>query len=86
MPGHSRLVTNGYRSFDDNNQPVISTGSVGVHNGIVVNDKSIWQQHPQMERRTDVDSESGSSTRQSPVRASVPQAISHAFSPCASAH
>jgi len=55
--GHSRLVTNGYRSFDDNNQPVITTGSVGVHNGIIVNDKQIWQQQPQLQRQTDVDSE-----------------------------
>ncbi len=31
-------MTNGHRSFEDNNQPVISRNSVGVHNGIVVNE------------------------------------------------
>ena len=40
--GHSRLVTNGAESVTRNNQPVISKYSVGIHNGIVVNDDELW--------------------------------------------
>lgn len=36
--GHSRLVTN---STADN-QPVIRDGVYVIHNGIIVNDESIW--------------------------------------------
>ncbi|HKO91423.1 MAG TPA: hypothetical protein VJU61_09745, partial [Polyangiaceae bacterium] len=55
--GHSRLVTNGARGQNENNQPVTSRDLVGVHNGIIVNDQELWQRHPECERRTEVDSE-----------------------------
>jgi len=55
--GHSRLVTDGVRDIHDNNQPVHYRGVVGVHNGIVVNDESLWQHNPDLERRSELDSE-----------------------------
>ncbi len=42
--GHSRLVTNGSQERRDNNQPVIKDDLVGIHNGIIVNDREIWSQ------------------------------------------
>lgn len=36
--GHSRLITNGM----SDNQPIYREGVVVIHNGIVVNDESIW--------------------------------------------
>src|SRR5690606_34109109 len=41
----------------ENNQPVACGGSVVVHNGIVVNDAEIWQRHPELTRRSQVDTE-----------------------------
>jgi len=41
MTGHTRLVTNGFQSNEDNNQPVIAAGTVGVHNGIIMNDAEL---------------------------------------------
>ncbi len=55
--GHTRLVTNGSQSEKDNNQPVMSHSNVIVHNGIVVNVEEIWKKFPQLQKRTDVDSE-----------------------------
>lgn len=55
--GHSRLVTNGLQGISSNNQPVVKDGIVGVHNGIVVNDKEIWAAHPELRRDTEVDTE-----------------------------
>ena len=40
--GHSRLVTNGRVSLNANNQPVYLGKLVCIHNGIVTNDESIW--------------------------------------------
>jgi glucosamine--fructose-6-phosphate aminotransferase (isomerizing) len=57
ITGHSRLVTNGFQSNDDNNQPVINRGSVGIHNGIVVNDRAIAGARPQIQLSSEVDSE-----------------------------
>lgn len=57
MTGHTRLVTNGFQSNEDNNQPVVANGTVGVHNGIIVNDGALWNAHPELERRTEVDTE-----------------------------
>jgi len=37
--GHSRLITNGF----SDNQPVVRDGLVLIHNGIVVNEESVWQ-------------------------------------------
>ncbi len=44
ITGHSRLATNGAQSNSENNQPVITHGAVGLHNGIVVNDAALVQQ------------------------------------------
>jgi hypothetical protein len=55
--GHSRLVTDGGRESNENNQPVLAPGIVGIHNGIVVNHAALWQQHSELERRFEVDSE-----------------------------
>ncbi|RPG01914.1 MAG: hypothetical protein CBC23_004115 [Rhodospirillaceae bacterium TMED63] len=55
--GHSRLVTNGAESASENNQPVISAHSVGIHNGIVVNQAVLWDEHPDLSRHSDLDSE-----------------------------
>lgn len=55
--GHSRLVTNGTQGVDDNNQPVATENSVGVHNGIIVNDGALWLAHPDISRKYDVDTE-----------------------------
>lgn len=55
--GHSRLVTNGIQVIPQNNQPVICDGLVSIHNGIIVNDKAIWEENPSLERHADVDTE-----------------------------
>jgi glutamine---fructose-6-phosphate transaminase (isomerizing) len=55
--GHSRMVTNGFQSDNDNNQPVIVPGAVAVHNGIIVNDEDLWKRHPDLIRRYSVDTE-----------------------------
>ena len=51
--GHSRLITNGL----SDNQPVVRDGLVLIHNGIVVNDKQVWQKlefDPQFEIDSEV--------------------------------
>lgn len=55
--GHSRLVTNGAQEVHHNNQPVISGGIVGIHNGIVVNVYKIWSAFPDLTRQLEVDTE-----------------------------
>lgn len=55
--GHARLVTNGALEVHENNQPVISNGLVGIHNGIIVNDKDLWSQFPNLHREFEVDTE-----------------------------
>jgi hypothetical protein len=55
--GHARLTTNGYQGIRYNNQPVHSSGVVGVHNGIIVNVAALWRDHPELSRHTDVDTE-----------------------------
>ncbi len=55
--GHSRLVTNGWQSIDENNQPVVTRHYVGVHNGIVTNVDAILARNPALERQFDVDTE-----------------------------
>src|SRR6185436_17428042 len=57
MTGHTRLVTNGFQSNEDNNQPVIANGTVGIHNGIIVNDAELWSRNPALSRKSDVDTE-----------------------------
>ena len=55
--GHARMVTNGSMRQNYNNQPVIKDGLVAIHNGIIVNDKDIWNKYPSLERRFEVDTE-----------------------------
>lgn len=55
--GHSRLVTNGSHQVHANNQPAVSSGIVGIHNGIITNVDALWAQHPELEKRTDLDTE-----------------------------
>lgn len=55
--GHSRLVTDGVRDVNKNNQPVLSRGIVGIHNGIIVNHQKIWERHAELRREFEVDSE-----------------------------
>lgn len=55
--GHSRLVTNGTQKLNNNNQPVIKSGAVAIHNGIVVNNNFLWQSFPSLRRHYEVDSE-----------------------------
>jgi glutamine---fructose-6-phosphate transaminase (isomerizing) len=54
--GHSRLVTNGTQLADHNNQPVVRSGVVGVHNGIVVNEDELWARTGER-RQFDIDTE-----------------------------
>lgn len=55
--GHSRLVTNGSQGMEENNQPIKTAHCIGVHNGIVVNDESLWQHNPDLARQSQVDTE-----------------------------
>ncbi len=55
--GHTRLVTSGDQQEHNNNQPVIKCGMVVVHNGIIVNNESIWEQFPDLTREAKVDTE-----------------------------
>jgi glucosamine--fructose-6-phosphate aminotransferase (isomerizing) len=55
--GHSRLVTDGGRELNRNNQPVLTGGIAGVHNGIIVNHAALWQRHTGLQRKFEVDSE-----------------------------
>ncbi len=55
--GHSRLVTNGAADRPENNQPVVHSDVVCVHNGIITNDSALWQQYQLQNRQGEVDSE-----------------------------
>ncbi|MFW9979136.1 MAG: hypothetical protein ACFFEJ_13705 [Candidatus Thorarchaeota archaeon] len=55
--GHSRLVTDGSQNKHENNQPVVKSGIVGVHNGIIVNSSSLWDKYPSLSREYDIDTE-----------------------------
>ncbi len=55
--GHSRLVTNGSQTRNENNQPVVKNGIVAIHNGIITNDGALWERHPELQRQYDIDTE-----------------------------
>lgn len=55
--GHSRLVTNGSDEINENNQPVVKDGIVGIHNGICVNVDVLYSQHSEINRKYEVDTE-----------------------------
>ncbi|MEE9194611.1 MAG: hypothetical protein V3U44_02125, partial [Alphaproteobacteria bacterium] len=55
--GHCRLVTAGTETITGNNQPIIAQHSVGVHNGIIINDQTLWDRNGEITRQLDSDSE-----------------------------
>jgi len=55
--GHARLVTNGTQLEDENNQPVVKDGAVGIHNGIIVNGEELWAKNTGLERKYEIDTE-----------------------------
>jgi len=55
--GHTRLVTNGSEDLEENNQPVVKNDMVCVHNGIIVNERGLWNQYRNEPRLSQVDSE-----------------------------
>jgi hypothetical protein len=55
--GHSRLATNGTQSNSGNNQPVVTHGTVALHNGIVVNDRELAARYPAIAPQGELDSE-----------------------------
>ena len=50
--GHSRLITNGLMD----NQPVVRDDMSVIHNGIIINDKELWEELS-VDRRYEIDSE-----------------------------
>lgn len=57
IAAHSRLVTNGSAALAHNNQPVRWGGVSLIHNGIIVNVDSLWQEHAHLTRHAEVDTE-----------------------------
>jgi len=55
--GHARLATHGTEYFSHNNQPVIKEKAVCIHNGIIVNEKQLWEKFPALKREFEVDTE-----------------------------
>jgi len=55
--GHSRLVTSGYEQDNENNQPIYKNGFCGVHNGIIVNQKELWEKYKDEKKNTALDTE-----------------------------
>jgi len=55
--GHARLVTNGTQLKDENNQPVVKDGLVGVHNGIIVNVDELWEKISNYQKKYEIDTE-----------------------------
>ncbi len=54
---HARLVTNGSQENNNNNQPIIKSGMVTVHNGIITNVDRLWSEHKELNRAFEVDTE-----------------------------
>ena len=54
---HARLVTNGSQENNNNNQPVIKSESVAVHNGIITNVEELWFKYAHLNREFEVDTE-----------------------------
>ena len=55
--GHSRLVTNGCHTDNNNNQPIFIPGMVGVHNGIITNELEILNSNKDIKKEIEVDTE-----------------------------
>jgi glutamine---fructose-6-phosphate transaminase (isomerizing) len=56
ITGHSRLACNGTQADAANNQPVITHGSVALHNGIIVNDRELAARY-HLAPKSELDSE-----------------------------
>lgn len=54
--GHSRLVTNGTQVLAENNQPIVQKNVVGIHNGIIVNDRQLKERFSASNGISDSDS------------------------------
>uniref|UniRef100_UPI00404B8161 hypothetical protein n=1 Tax=Flavobacterium sp. TaxID=239 RepID=UPI00404B8161 len=54
---HARLVTNGSQENNNNNQPVIKSDTVAVHNGIITNVDDLWEKYAFLNREFEVDTE-----------------------------
>ncbi len=80
--GHTRLVTDGGLERHENNQPVISGGIVGIHNGIIVNVGGLWNKYPDLQRRLEVDTEVILALFRRTLDAgdTIPQALERVFS------
>jgi len=55
--GHTRMATHGSVDLNDNNQPILSNGSIVLHNGIIINFEEIFQTTPALKRELEVDTE-----------------------------
>jgi len=55
--GHARLVTNGSQLNYFNNQPVIKSNVILIHNGIIINNEEVWKQRPEFTREYEIDTE-----------------------------
>ena len=55
--GHSRLVTNGAHSNNNNNQPLATNNQIAVHNGIITNESELWELNSDLKKETDLDTE-----------------------------
>ncbi|MBK9284933.1 MAG: hypothetical protein IPM51_11560 [Sphingobacteriaceae bacterium] len=55
--GHARLVTNGSQLLEQNNQPILKGNIIGIHNGIIVNDKELWNENKKIKREYEIDTE-----------------------------
>jgi glucosamine--fructose-6-phosphate aminotransferase (isomerizing) len=55
--GHARLVTNGSQLLEENNQPVVKSGVIGIHNGIITNEKELWSKYSELKHEYDIDTE-----------------------------
>lgn len=54
--GHTRLVTSGTQVIHENNQPIVSNHIVGVHNGIIANEDSLFCLYPDSKKPSGTDS------------------------------
>lgn len=55
--GHTRMVTNGSRLNQDNNQPIQRGGVIVFHNGIILNSEKILKAMSQYQRNSESDTE-----------------------------
>ena len=73
--GHTRLVTNGTQLENSNNQPVIKSGGLLVHNGIIVNHEDLWNTNKELQQEFEIDSEVIIALIQSKLNLGVEEAV-----------